>query len=124
MRTFSQQTSGVPDLYMVSRNGADTGDMKLIVSVKRMYVHDDRVNRENLTIAILNKAIKGLKEYLSVVPLPGKKLVIVLTGEKEDARFVYSVYQRYFQVAFMEMDWDLYVIAVCDKGDLHRLVFK
>jgi hypothetical protein len=40
--TFFFQASGVPDLYCVSKQGSDT---KYIVSVKRFYIHDDRIDR-------------------------------------------------------------------------------
>jgi hypothetical protein len=76
--------------------GVGQEEEKFIISVKRFYIHDDRINRVRLAHAILNKAFAGMDEYLKIVPLPGAPIVIVLASSSEDAHLISSVHQKSF----------------------------
>lgn len=116
MRSAGTMASGTPDLYMVQK--AQGSSPKIIVSVKRFYVHDDRVDRVNLARHILGKACAGLDEYLKVIPLPGVPYIIVLTSSEGDAKYVHAVYES------MQTHFTLFVIVIEDRGELGRMVFR
>lgn len=117
MRSPTNQASGVPDLYCVLKQGDP--DSKLLVSVKRFYIHDDRINRVRMATAILNKAFRGMEEYLSIVPLPGEPIVVVLAVDSDDAHLVSAIHQQ----VFAEKKFGLYVIVIGER-ELQRLIFR
>jgi hypothetical protein len=118
MRTATNQASGVPDLYCVQKHGAENA--KFIISVKRFYIHDDRIDRMRLAHAILRKAFVGLEEYLQIVPLPGDPIVIVLASSSSDAHLISAVHQK----TFAHKKFGLYVIVISERGELYRLIFR
>ncbi len=120
MRTATNQASGVPDLYCVQKHGPESA--KFIISVKRFYIHDDRIDRLRLAHAILNKAFCGLEEYLKIIPLPGDPIVIVLASTSADAHLIAAVHQRKFGED--QKKFGLYVIVIGERGDLYRMIFR
>ena len=61
-----------------------------------------------------------MEEYLSIVPLPGDPIVVVLACDSDDAHLVNQIYQEFFS----HKNFGLYVIVIAERGDLYRLIFR
>lgn len=128
--------AGVPDLLMSeviapSTWRTDSRDGKtgyVSVSVKRFKMYRKTDEPYPLAKRILLKAYKGLNEYLSVMPIPGPKFIVVLVENKHDAGILVQALEEVPQEYIYPRTDDrepiqLRIVVVDTCPEIKRMVF-
>jgi hypothetical protein len=129
--------AGVPDLLMAeviapsTWRTASKGDEEdtgfVSVSVKRYKIYDNREHPYELAKRILLKAYKGLNEYLTALPIPGPKYIVVLVENKHDAATITSALREIpEELAFLSntqerIELRIIIVDTCDE--ISRMIF-